>query len=154
MQRRLALLFLALAAPAQGQSRNEQRGLIFLDKRIQQAMVAGDTDLLSRALSPDFQFRHSDGSIETKADVLRSASRSPKYYLNREVRDAKAEVHGSAAIVRAILSVKTGPENGATGNSGPVCYALKYVHAFVRRDRRWQLVSHSTTSIIEPERAC
>lgn len=47
--------------------------LIALDRRIEAAMVADERPALRRCIAKDFRFTDADGSIETKADVLRTA---------------------------------------------------------------------------------
>lgn len=142
------LLFLLAQAGATGDE------LIALDRRIQAAMVANDIEVLRRSLADDLRFTHSDGAVESKADIMRAAALRPRYYLRRNVVHAAAELHGSFALVFGSLDVASGLMPGDPPTSKPVCYALNYVHVFEKRDGRWQLLSHRTTELTKPERAC
>lgn len=128
--------------------------LIALDRRIQAAMVANDVSVLKRSIADDFRFTHSDGSVETKADLLRTAALKPRYYLRRRVLSAKAEVHERLGFVFGILDVASGPRPEDAQGTSAVCYRLNYVHAFERRGGTWRLTSHSTTKMTQPERPC
>lgn len=128
--------------------------LIALDRRIQAAMVANDVSVLRRSIADDFHFTHSDGSVETKADLLRVAALKPRYYLRRRVLTAQAEVHGRLGFVFGSLDVASGPKPEDVPGTRAVCYRLNYVHTFERRGGAWQLLSHSTTEMTRPERPC
>ena len=128
--------------------------LIALDRRIQAAMVTNDISTLRRTMADDFKFRHSDGTVERKTDVLKAAALKPRYYLRRDVLHAEAEVYGSFALIFGTLDVASGAYGADAHESEAVCYALNYVHVFRKRQRRWQLLSHRTTAITQPERPC
>jgi len=128
--------------------------LVDLDRHIQRAMVADERPILRRYIAKDFRFTHSDGSIETKADVLRTAAMRPRYYLGRRVVHASAEVHGQIGFVYGSLEVASGRTPGDPPGIRAVCYSLHYVHSYEIRNGRWQLMSHRTTKITKPERPC
>lgn len=128
--------------------------LIALDRRIQVAMVANQSSFLRSAIAADFCFTHADGLTESKADVIRTAARTPRYYLRRDVLKARAEVHGKLALVFGSLDVASGPTPTDPPDAKPVCYALNYIHVFVKRQDRWQLRSHRTTKMIKPQGLC
>jgi hypothetical protein len=128
--------------------------LVALDRRIQAAMVADDGSILRRYIAKDFRFTHADGTVETKADVLRIAAARPRSYLRRRVVHAGAEIHGRFGLVFGSLDVATGPTRQDPPDTRVVCYALNYMHTYEKRDGRWQLLSHRTTKMTRPERPC
>ena len=128
--------------------------LVALDRRIQTAMVQNQTSVLSRSIADNFRFTHDDGFVETKADVLRSASLMPRYYLRRVVLKSVAEAYGNFGLVIGSLDVASGPAAGDPPETRAACYTLNYVHVYVKRVGRWQLLSHRTTEMTRLPRAC
>jgi hypothetical protein len=117
-------------------------------------MVSNETLVLRRYIADDFRFTHVDGSVETKADVLRTASLKPRYYIRRRVVTAASEVHGRFALVVGSLDVASGRTPEDPPSVQAVCYTLNYVHAYEMRHGRWQLLSHRTTEMTHPEGPC
>lgn len=128
--------------------------LIALDRRIQMAMVADERPVLRHYIAKDFRFTHADGSIETKADVLRTAAMRPRFYLRRRVVHASAKVHDRIGLVFGSLDVASGSTPEDPPGTQAVCYSLNYVHTYQMWHGRWQLIRHRTTEITQPERPC
>jgi len=151
---------LLILAPGAGQVVSQPRQpvpvdavmLISLERRVERAMVAGETRFLSEALSNDFQFTHADGAVETKWEVIRLTTQNSKYYLRRDVLNPTVEQHGGVALVSGNLDVFRGPMGDEHRNSG-FCYALNFIHVFVMRSRRWWLFSYRTTQLTKAETA-
>jgi ketosteroid isomerase-like protein len=129
--------------------------LIDLDKKIQEAMVIGDTAFLDNVLADDFLFTHGfmNGVQENKTKWRSIATRRPSPYFYRKVDSSIVELHGDLAIVMGTLSIKRGPiaRNNETDNR---CFSLAYSHIYVYRNNRWQFLSHRTTKSIQPSQPC
>lgn len=128
--------------------------LVVLDRRIQAAMVADQETILRQYIADDFRFTHADSTVETKVGVLRAAAMRPRHYLRRRVVHAAAEIHGRIGLVFGNLDVATGPTSEDPPGTQAVCYSLNYVHVYEKRAGRWQLLTHRTTQMTEPERPC
>lgn len=146
----MAVIILFLAAQIAATTND----LVALDRRIQAAMVANDMRFLRRSIADDFRFIHSDGTTERKVDILKSAALKPRYYLRRDVLRAEADVYRTFALVFGNLDIASGAGPTDPPGTQAVCYELDYVHLFVKRHRRWQLLSHRTTEITRPEHPC
>ena len=129
--------------------------LIDLDKKIQEAVVIGDTTLLDNVLADDFLFTHGfmDGGQQDKTAWRAIATRKPAFYFYRKVDSSIVELHGDIAIVMGTLSIKRGPiaRNDEKDNH---CYTLAYSHIYVYRNKRWQFLSHRTTKSITSSAPC
>jgi hypothetical protein len=121
-----------------------------LDKHLQAAVVKGQSDLVERHYSADFAFTHYGGDTDSKAKWVALAKQDPKPYLARDVRDQVTEVHGDVGIVTGRLDVRV----PARPPQGPLCYALRYVHVYAKRDGVWMFLSHRTSQMIEESHPC
>jgi ketosteroid isomerase-like protein len=129
--------------------------LIVLDKQIQDALVSGDVKIIGRYVADDLVFTHGflSGGTETKQNFLDSARKTTRFYLYRNVSSQAVEMHGNVAFVLGRLDIRRQPiaKNNETEQ---MCYALNYLHVYERRKGVWQLLSHRSTQMIEPSKAC
>lgn len=137
----------------QGDSLVKQR-ILLLDKKIQQAVVIGDTLLIDTTVATDFVFTHGllNGEVDTKATWRAFAKASPKTFFCRDVDSAVVEIHGDVALVCGRLNVKANFEE--ENKLQTFCYSLHYVHLYQKRKNRWVLISHRTAKMIVPEYHC
>jgi len=157
----LVLVFTFIATNAQTpttrrDSKAAEAELIDLDRRLQEAMVAGDVKLLEQHLGDDFVFTHGwfQGGQETKGDLLKKAKKEPpRFYIYRKVSSQVAEMHGDIALILGRVDVRRLPlaKNKETEQ---MCYALNYVHLYERRKGVWQFVSHRTAQMVEKSLPC
>jgi hypothetical protein len=131
------------AAVAQVELGDFATELADLDRRLEEAAVKGDADLLARHLGDDFSFTHVEGTTETKSDYLSRARRIPgRYFFARDVSHQVVEIHGDVGLVVGRLDIRGfGPRADLTKARQPVCSAIEYVHLYARRDRQWTFVS-------------
>jgi ketosteroid isomerase-like protein len=128
-----------------------------LDKKIQEASVVGDVELLERHLADDFAFTHFGGGRDDKAHWVRLARLAPRPYLRRAVSEQQVELHGDVALVLGRLDVQTRPAQAGAAtpaSARPSCYALRYIHAYARRGEHWLFLSHDTTAMVEDAHPC
>ena len=137
----------------QGDSLIKQQ-ILLLDKKIQQAVVIGDTLLIDTAVAPNFSFTHGllEGDVDTKATWRAFAKVSPKTFFSRDVDSAVVEIHGDVAMVCGRLNVKANFEKDNKLHT--VCYSLHYVHLYQRTNNRWVFTSHRTAKMVVPEYRC
>jgi hypothetical protein len=117
-----------------------------LDRRLEEAAVKGDADLLERRLSGDFSMTHGGGTIETKSAYLSRVRRIPsRYFFARDVSHQVVEIHGDIALVLGRLDIRGfGPTADPT-KAAPNCSAVEYIHLYARHENQWIFVSHRTT---------
>lgn len=129
----LACLLSFTAASAQTPAEQE---LITTQQKIDDAIVAGDTGWLQDAYTGDFYFLHGTGSVDNKESWLKAVAKNKGNFLARQHSDVKVDLHGDIGITHGKLRVTRQDQNG---------YVLDYVRVYVRKDGRWQLLSHRTT---------
>ena len=126
-----------------------------LDRRLEEAAVKGEAELLERRLSGDFSFTHAGGTTETKSDYLSRVRRIPsRYFFARAVSHQVVEIHGDVALVVGRLDIRGfGPTADPT-KAAPNCSAVEYIHLYARHDNQWIFVSNRTTQLVEQPHPC
>ena len=131
-----------------------------LDKKIQEASVTGDADLLERRLADDFAFTHFGGGRDNKGRWVQMARLPVRPYQRRAVSEQQVELHGDVALVLGRLDVRTQPRPTPAASGQPAaapqssCYALRFLHVYARRGAQWVFLSHHTTAMIEDAHPC
>jgi hypothetical protein len=140
---------------ARGQSGDSATELADLDRRLEEAAVKGDAELLEQHLGDDLSFTHAGGMTETKSEWVLRARRIPsRYFFAREVTNQVVEIHGDVARVVGRLDIRGfGPREDPT-KTPPNCSAIEYVHLYARRNNQWTLVSNRTTHMVEQFHRC
>ena len=119
--------------------------VLALDKKIGEAIVAGDTAFMSGVLADDFRMTHSDRWITGDMPLLTDNKQSflrrvtEKSYLTYDLYDLKVEMHSDMAIVygRYVASMKNTPPERAW-------FSVWFEHIYVQRNGNWIYLSHRT----------
>jgi ketosteroid isomerase-like protein len=140
----LGLLLGVLAlTPSWAQSPDEEteKELINLQNEWATARIKGDVAFLERLYAKEFRITAMDGSVVDRArDIAVFASGEMKpQAINDE--NMKVAVYGETAIVTGVEDVK----GTYKGNYGE--FALRFTNVFIRRDGRWQMVTHHSTPV-------
>lgn len=121
--------------------------IVSLERAWCRAGERGDTATVARILAPDYTGQTSRGQTTTKADEIRSATRSPSSppsscgYVDPVVR-----VYGNAAVVTSRV-VYGGVRNGVPFTNRIVLATDTYV----KRNGRWQCVASAVTLVAEQQ---
>ena len=138
----LAAVALTFAAHAQSPGPAETE-LIGLQHAWAAARVDGDTAFLEKLYAKEFRITNAGGGVvERDADIALLATRTirPEYIRDDDMRVSR---YGDIALVTGVEKLK-GTYNGVPGEM-----ALRFTNVYVRRDARWQMVSHHSTRIRE-----
>lgn len=132
----------ALAEPAKAPSQSDSVAdtVIKLEHDWTNAMLAGDTDKVSRALADDFVEIGSAGKIITKAGFL-DHTRSGKHKLTAvEFGPEDVSVWGNVAVLQG-SATETWLTDGQTSTT-----RIAYMDVYVKRGEKWLLVrAHAKT---------
>jgi hypothetical protein len=136
-------------APAKAPAgKTAESELMDLDRQLQEAVVTGNLSLIEGYAGEDLLFTHGlSGRTDKKEDWINLARRTPRQFIARKVSLQAVEIHGDAALVLGRLDVRRLP-NASANETKQMCYDLKYVHLYLKRNGRWQWVSHRTVSDI------
>jgi ketosteroid isomerase-like protein len=129
----LGLAGVGLAASA-ADRRDDQKSLAKLDADYQKAVEQNDTKTMARILADDFILVEGDGTISTKADLLKDAASGKTRYEHQVDSERTIRVWGDTAVVTAKLWAK-GLEDGK-----PVDYSLWFSDTYIRKPTGWSYV--------------
>lgn len=129
----------ARAYVTQGKSVQEQ--LIALDKEWATATARGDANTISRILADDYAFTDIDGSVGTKADLLKTLKEgNAKEHPALTNDEYTVRVYGSTAVMTHRATAGTDHSAGSH---------LRSLHVWVKRGRSWQVVAHQWTTVTD-----
>lgn len=112
-----------------------------LNRKIDRAVVSKDLKFLAQHYGDDFVFTHGTGLIDSKQSWMESIRKS-KGYASREHDSTIVELHNDIAIITGKLTVgRLKP-----AKDGTTKYSLRYVRVFALRKKKWEMISHRTTS--------
>lgn len=105
------------------------------------ARVKRDVPYLEKLYAKEFWISNMNGSITSRSadiDAFASGDMRPVSVMNEEM---KVSTYGKTAIVAGIEKVK------GTYKNFPGDFVFRFTNVFVRRDGRWQMVTHHSTPV-------
>jgi hypothetical protein len=124
--------------------------ILEIERKIEEAVVKGDTAYAETVLSSDFHFRHGDGwtrgektggiEDDRAAFMKRIAD---KEYLIHDLDSPHIEMHGDVAITWGRYVSLFMPKSRNTSNPGRLT-TIWFERVWAKRDGRWQWLSHRT----------
>lgn len=141
-----ALLLIAAVRPltAQAPPDADSAAIVALEHRIEAAVVERNAAFLDSVYAPTFRFKHSTGDLEDRARRMSSLSRplrpgQPRM-LSRKLDSLDVEVHGDIALTTGRIRV-----NREHADPEQREYVIRYARIYVRRNGRWQQLTHHST---------
>jgi ketosteroid isomerase-like protein len=133
---RLALVVLSLAPIAsQATEAEDIAAVAALDTQYQAAVKANDAPSMARILADDFILVIGDGTVSTKADLLKEAEDRIREYTHQEDSEQTVRVWGDTAVVTARLWMQ-----GTRKDGTPFDYQLWFSDTYVRTKEGWRYV--------------
>ena len=132
----LVLFLFALAAfAAQASESDDIAAVAALDTQYQAAVKANDAAAMAKILADDFILVIGNGSVSTKADLLKEAEDRIRTYTHQEDSEQTVRVWGDTAVVTAKLWMQ-----GARKDGSPFDYKLWFSDTYVRTASGWRYV--------------
>ncbi len=143
MKTLLLIVAIAVAAPSFAQVDTKAQALIALHKKKFEWLINKKTDSLKVFLDERLMYVHSNGVVETKAEVLDHLKTGVVTYTSVQVDEAKARFYGDTGIV-------TGKGN-FQGKWGESTFSLNlaYTEVYVKIKKQWVLVSRAACRLID-----
>ena len=125
----ILLLFISLFVNAQ----TDEEKLVATVKEFHQALVKKNTVGINQQTDKALSYGHSNGWIETKADMMKNLETGYMNYNNYKEDSIVITMNGAMANVRFVADIAA-TLNGNNGN-----YHLKVLEVWVRKGKRWLL---------------
>ena len=125
----IILLFISLFVKAQ----TDEEKLTVTLKEFHQALVKKNTVGINQQTDKALSYGHSNGWIETKADMMKNLETGYMNYNNYKEDSIVITMNGAMANVRFVADIAA-TLNGNNGN-----YHLKVLEVWVRKGKRWLL---------------
>lgn len=142
----VGLLMSTMVAPsyAQTPSQVEKEELLKIQDEWGAARINGDAAYLETLYAEEFRISNMNGDVVDRARDIAVFAVRPRVLEPISIvdEDMQVSVYGDVAIVTGIENLK-GTFNGVRGPD----LALRFTNVFVRRDGRWQMVTHHSTPI-------
>jgi uncharacterized protein (TIGR02246 family) len=106
-----------------------------LDTQYQTAVKANDAAGMAKILADDFILVIGDGTVSTKADLLKEAEDRIREYTRQEDSEQTVRVWGDTAVVTARLWMQGKRKDGT-----PFDYQLWFSDTYVRTKEGWRYV--------------
>ena len=130
----VAVLVVALAAPAVSAQASVERTLFRLEDQWTRALVRRDEAAFNRLLAPRFVYTEND-QVMTKAQLIDAVVRGSDTVESAANEDMKAHVYGNTAVVTGWLVVR------GRGKDGAFDRRYRYTDTWVYRGGRWQVIA-------------
>jgi ketosteroid isomerase-like protein len=130
----LAVALLTATLPSLASPADDAAAVAALDVEYQKAVKVNDAATMARILHDDFVLVLGEGTVKTKADLLREAREEVFIYeqQDEEPGSQKVRVWGDTAVVTAKLWLK-GTRSGA-----PFDFRLWFSDTYVRTPQGWK----------------
>jgi ketosteroid isomerase-like protein len=148
----LAALLVLGAAVATGQAttphvqKHESRHQIDqLEETWRQAVLKGNTAVMSNLLADDYMAITASGMLQTKDQAVESMRTGRLHFTTLDISDRKVRFYGNTALVTSVADVQ-----GTTGDE-EVSGSYRYTRVYVRNTAgAWKIVSFEFNKIREP----
>jgi hypothetical protein len=137
MKKYLTIFFLLLSSFTFAQTSFIKDAVVKLDK----ALLAKDTVALKQLLHKDLTYGHSNGWVETKADVINDLTSGKLAYDKIETKDVKWTVTNEISTMRCT----TETSYKLDGKSGEL--KLHVLQVWLKTNKGWQLLSRQSTKL-------
>lgn len=131
MKKLLTILFFFIVAFASAQTDEEK--LITTLKEFHQALVNKNTVSINQQTDKALSYGHSNGWVETKADVIKDLETGYISYQNFKEDSISVLINGNMANVRFVADIT------ATMKETTNTYHLKVLEVWVKKGKRWVL---------------
>lgn len=115
-------------------------------QRLDRALEQKDTALLNRLLSPKLQYGHSNGWLETKAELIANLYNGKIVYhsIKETGKGLHVVIDGNTGLLREDIAIEVSLDNR------PVNINLTVLQVWVFNNGQWKLIGRQSTKVDKP----
>ena len=136
----LAVAVLLITITMNAQSKQEKEVADAVEK-LRKAMVDADSVALSNLAADGLTYGHSGGSVETKADFVRTLVSGKSDFVTMDLKNQTIAVSEKTAIVRHRLDATT------NDNAKPGEVHLLILLVFQKQNKQWKLLARQAVKV-------
>jgi hypothetical protein len=123
---------------------DDERRLLDLQQRLAAAWIDRDRAVIERILAPEWSVTQANGSILSRANLLRAAFDTGAFRVtSMALDDLTVGLFGTTAVVRG-RSVATGTDKGIAIN-----VRMRFTDVFIKTNEEWQAVASHASLLAE-----
>lgn len=139
----LVLGLVWLAQPARADSEVDE-AVIRADAARVDALLRNDGAALAARLSEHLRYGHSDGRVQTKAQLLAALASNRIQYLAFNYTDRSVLPLGTARGLVGTAAIRVRSE------AGPLEFSIRFLAVYVLEDGEWKLSAYQSTQLPPP----
>lgn len=140
MNKILVVAMLLLPASAFAQTKTEQ-SVLDLSKKKFQWLIAKQYDSLNLLLDDKLEYVHSNGWVQTKAEVIADSKSGNMVYYSVDVSEAHARAYNNDTVI----VTGSGTFSGIHGQAFTI--PLHYTEVYIKSGNRWKLASRHSNKM-------
>jgi ketosteroid isomerase-like protein len=114
------------------------------DLRRISALIHADRAALDAVLADDLSYGHSDGRLQTKAELLAALTAGAVTYQSYDGPPPAVRIQETVALLSGIAELE------ATARGTKVKLWLRYLAVYEKRDGAWRLTAYQSTRLEQP----
>lgn len=122
----------------------DQEDVRAADLRRISALIHADRAALDAVLADDLSYGHSDGRLQTKAELLAALAGGSVTYQSYDGPPPAVRIQGSMALLSGIAELE------ATARGTKVKLWLRYLAVYEKRDGAWRLAAYQSARLEQP----
>lgn len=130
---------IVLAQTAPHSASNVEQEIHQLDSLRVQAMIHADSSTLARVLADDLTYTHTNGRVDTKAQLIASLLSGRLTYETIDYEQSQLRNYGAAAVNTGLVTMKV--------NAGEqtLRFQARFTSVYVRQGEHWQMAAWQST---------
>jgi len=144
MTKWIVVLLSGFAVAAAQPNANATKEVLAASDAWKQAMMKKDGAALQKLLHDEITYSHSNGRLQTKAEVIQATTTGKTAIEAMDFSDVTVHVFGNTALIRANVEMR----NATDGKSQT--FHINVLHVWQKGPGGWQMIARQATQVSPP----